>query len=67
MKREYDFSHAERGAISTDTGKAQITLMLDVAVIDAARKLADEKGVGCQSLINDVLSKALLIDSLAII
>lgn len=66
MKREYDFSHAEHGAIAIEAGKAKITLMLDTTVVEAARKLAEDKGIGCQSLINDVLSKALLSDSPAI-
>lgn len=66
MKQEYDFSYAQRGAIAIEAGKTKITLMLDATVVEAARKLAEKKGVGCQSLINDVLSKALLSDSPAI-
>lgn len=66
MKPEYDFSHAVRGAIAIEKDKTKITLMLDAAVVEAARKLAEEKGVSCQSVINDVLSKVLLSDPPAI-
>ena len=37
MKDEYNFSSAKRGAIASNNGKTRITIMLDDAVIEAAR------------------------------
>jgi hypothetical protein len=59
MKETYDFSTAKRGAVAPTKGKSRITIMLDEAVIQAAREQADEKGVGYQTLINSLLREAL--------
>lgn len=60
MKDEYDFSTAKRGAIASSKGKTRITIMLDDAVIQAARELAESAGTGYQTMINNLLRSALL-------
>jgi hypothetical protein len=65
MKETYDFSTAKRGAVAPTKGKTRITIMLDEAVIQAARELADDKGIGYQTLINGLLRDALGVTSQA--
>ena len=60
MKDEYDFSNAKRGAIASNKGKTRITIMLDDAVIKAARERAERAGMGYQTVINNLLRQALL-------
>ncbi|MNF60211.1 hypothetical protein D3C84_418230 [compost metagenome] len=60
MKDEYDFSDAKRGAVATSKGKTRITIMLDDAVIEAARAVAESEGYGYQTVINNTLRRALL-------
>jgi hypothetical protein len=60
MKDEYDFSNARRGAVAPAKGKTRITIMLDDAVIEAARALAENEGYGYQTAINNTLRRALL-------
>jgi hypothetical protein len=60
MKDEYDFSDAKRGAVASGKGKTRITIMLDEAVIEAARSLAESEGYGYQTVINNTLRHALL-------
>ncbi|MBV7546198.1 BrnA antitoxin family protein [Pseudomonas sp. PDM26] len=60
MKDEYDFSNARRGAVVPAKGKTRITIMLDDAVIEAARALAEKEGYGYQTAINNTLRRALL-------
>ncbi|CAI8736823.1 BrnA antitoxin of type II toxin-antitoxin system [Pseudomonas sp. IT-196MI5] len=60
MKDEYDFSNARRGAVVPAKGKTRITIMLDDAVIEAARALAENEGYGYQTAINNTLRRALL-------
>ena len=60
MKDEYDFSDARRGAVAPAKGKTRITIMLDDAVIEAARALAESEGYGYQTAINNTLRRALL-------
>ena len=60
MKDEYDFSNAKRGAVAPGKGKTRITIMLDEAVIEAARTLAESEGYGYQTVINNTLRQALL-------
>ncbi|WP_256672277.1 BrnA antitoxin family protein [Pseudomonas sp. ANT_J12] len=62
MKDEYDFSKAKRGAVASSKGKTRITIMLDDAVIEAARALAENEGFGYQTVINNTLRQALLSD-----
>ena len=60
MKDEYEFSDAKRGAMATSKGKTRITIMLDDAVIEAARAVAESEGYGYQTVINNTLRRALL-------
>lgn len=60
MKDEYDFSNARRGTVAPAKGKTRITIMLDDAVIEAARALAEHEGYGYQTAINNTLRRALL-------
>lgn len=59
MKKNYDFSEAQRGAVVASKGKRRISIMLDDAVIEAARAKADEQGIGYQTLINSLLREKL--------
>ncbi|AZV26292.1 hypothetical protein CT157_09805 [Pseudomonas syringae] len=60
MKDEYDFSQGKRGALAPTKGKTRITIMLDDAVIEAARTVAEDEGFGYQTVINNTLRHALL-------
>ncbi|MFJ2328588.1 BrnA antitoxin family protein [Pseudomonas sp. NPDC087690] len=60
MKDEYDFSQGKRGALAPAKGKTRITIMLDDAVIEAARNVAENEGFGYQTVINNTLRQALL-------
>lgn len=59
MKDAYDFSTATRGPVAPTKGKTRITIMLDDAVLEAARQRADAQGMGYQTLINSILKQAL--------
>ncbi|QXI26486.1 hypothetical protein [Pseudomonas vanderleydeniana] len=59
MKAQYDFARAQRGAVAAIDGKTRITLLLDDAVVTAARTRAQSDTTGSQSLINDLLRQAL--------
>ena len=59
MRKEYDPSKAKRGPVVTPKGKTRITIYLDNDVIEAYRKLGDERGRGYQTLINDALRETL--------
>lgn len=60
MKDEYDFTHGKRGAVASHKGKTRITIMLDDAVIEAARERAESAGTGYQTVINNLLRQALI-------
>lgn len=60
MQDEYDFSAGKRGAVASNKGKTRITIMLDDAVIEAARTAAENEGLGYQTVINNTLRHALL-------
>ena len=60
MKDEYDFSNAKRGAVAPGKAKTRITIMLDDAVIEAARARAENEGFGYQTVINNTLRQVLL-------
>lgn len=60
MKESYDFSNAKRGPVAPTKGKTRITIMLDDAVLDAAREKADKQGIGYQTLINSILRANLI-------
>lgn len=60
MQDEYNFSTGKRGAVASTKGKTRITIMLDDAVIEAARERAENAGTGYQTVINNLLRQALL-------
>ena len=60
MKMSYDFSQGKRGAVIPATGKTRITMYLDDDVLDAFRAKANAEGKGYQTMINEVLRKALV-------
>ena len=67
MRNEYDFSKAKRAKDlphlaklqAEARGKTRITIMLDNYVIEAFRKLAEQEGIGYQTLINRRLRESL--------
>jgi len=72
MRKEYDFSKARRARDvphlarlqAEANGKTRITIMLDNFVIDAFRYLAEQEGIGYQTLINRKLRESLETKSL---
>ena len=72
MRKEYDFSKAKRAKDiphlaklqAGARGKTRITIMLDNYVIEAFRKLAEQEGIGYQTLINRRLRESLESNSL---
>ena len=59
MRKEYDLSKANRGPVVKPTGKTRITIYLDDDVIEAYRKMGDQRGRGYQTLINEALRQTL--------
>jgi uncharacterized protein (DUF4415 family) len=59
MRKNYDFSEGERGAVIKSRGKTRITIHLDDDVIDAFRVKAEKVGQGYQTLINEALRQYL--------
>lgn len=57
MKREYDFSKAQRGAVIQEgASKERITIRLDRPILDWFRRRVEAQGFGnYQTLINSVL------------
>ena len=51
MKKEYDFSNAKKNPYASKL-KKQITIRLDVSIIEYFKKLADSFGIPYQNLIN---------------
>ena len=59
MRKEYDFSKGQRGAVIPSPGKTRITIMLDDDVIEYFRARAEAQGLGYQTVINAVLRGSL--------
>jgi uncharacterized protein (DUF4415 family) len=59
MRKEYDFSKAERGAVIPQKGKSRISIYLDDEILEGFRKRADAAGRGYQTMINDALREYL--------
>jgi uncharacterized protein (DUF4415 family) len=57
MKKEYDFSQGERGAVEpTSPGKTRITIRIDNEILDWFRNKVNEQGGGnYQTLMNQAL------------
>ena len=59
MSKEYDLRKAKRGPVLKPKGKTRITIYLDDDVIEAYRKMGDQRGRGYQTLINEALRETL--------
>jgi len=59
MKAEYDFSKGERGAVIPQTGKTRLTIYIDDEILEAFREMADNAGIGYQSMMNQALQEYL--------
>ena len=61
MKKEYDFSRAERGPVlKTPPGKTRITIRLDDDILEWFRQQAHKAGGGSyQTMINAALRQAM--------
>lgn len=57
MKREYDFSKAERGKFYRPGAKLNLPIYLDEEVFTYLSERAQSKGVEVSQLINDILRK----------
>ena len=55
VRKEYDFSKAQRGPVISSPGKTRITIMLDDDVIEFFRAKAEALGTGYQTMINATL------------
>jgi hypothetical protein len=55
MRKQYDFSKGQRGALTAPNGKTRITIMLDDDVIAFFRDNATAQGMGYQTMINAAL------------
>ncbi|HYU35952.1 MAG TPA: BrnA antitoxin family protein [Thermoanaerobaculia bacterium] len=66
MKREYDFSQGERGAVEpTPPGKTRITIRIDNEILDWFRTKVSEQGGGnYQTLMNQALRELIERESL---
>jgi len=59
MRKNYDFSKAQRGVVIPSTGKTRITIMLDDDVIEYFRAKAEAEGGGYQTMVNAALRECL--------
>jgi uncharacterized protein (DUF4415 family) len=59
VRKEYDFSKGQRGAVLPSPGKTRITIMLDDDVIEFFRAKAEAMGAGYQTMINASLRNAM--------
>jgi hypothetical protein len=57
MKREYDFSKAERGKLYRPGVKLNMPIYLDEEVFGYLTERAEAKGVELGDLVNDILKK----------
>jgi hypothetical protein len=57
MKQEYDFSKGERGKFYHSDAKLNIPVYLEPDVAEFLRKLADEKKIAIESIVNDWLRR----------
>jgi len=55
MKKEYDFSKAERGKFYRSDVKLNIPIYLDEEVSTFVEKIASKKGIDRSSVVNDLL------------
>ena len=57
MKREYDFSKAERGKLYRPGAKLNMPIYLDKEVLGYLTERAEAKGVEVGDLVNDLLKR----------
>ena len=57
MKREYDFSKAERGRLYRPGAKLNLPIYLDEEILGYLTERAEAKGVEVGDLVNDLLKK----------
>ena len=57
MKKEYDFSNAERGKFFNPDAKFNIPIYLDEDVLNYFAKHAESKNVDLNDMVNDLLKK----------
>ncbi|MBA3017004.1 MAG: hypothetical protein KJ550_05625 [Proteobacteria bacterium] len=57
MKEEYDFSEGERGKFYHPDAELYLPIYLEPEVADVLRKLAGEKGVQVDTIVNDWIKK----------
>ena len=59
MKKEYDFTKGERGAVVSQKGKTRITIYIDNDLLEEFRARADSAGYGYQTMMNEALRQHL--------
>ena len=59
MKDEYDFSKGERGKFHSPDAELHIPVYLDKDVADFLRKVAEQKGVEVDSIVNEWLRRSI--------
>lgn len=64
MRKEYDLSNAEKGAVLKSPGKERITILLDQDILAAFRERVSDTGRGYQTAINQALRDYLASDGL---
>ena len=57
MKKEYDFSEGERGKFYHANAELYLPIYLDPKTADFLRKVAQEKGVEVEAIVNDWIKK----------
>lgn len=55
MKKEYDFSKAERGKFYRPDNKLKLPIYLDEDLVEFIEKYARQKKVDVQTVVNDIL------------
>lgn len=66
MKEEYDFSGGERGKFYHGDVELYLPIYLDPEVADFLRKVAGEKGIEVEAIVNDWIKKNIaLIETVA--
>ena len=64
MRKEYDFSKGERGKFYNQDTEFHLPVFLDADVAAFLQELAEKKGTGIESIVNDWLRKSIdLIES----
>ena len=62
MKTHYNFSRGKSGPAISQSGKTRITIYVADAILDHYKELGGRVGKGYQTLINDALRDAMLME-----